>query len=123
MRDSNSRGLAPNTLSKSALPCSRWAAAVCDLLWQGRECLGEPRCTWLNETRNETGPWRPTTRSCCLTGGRGLTTPYPGSVSEMPIDETAALAGAAHDAAERGQVLYLTHPQGHRLAAIVPADA
>jgi hypothetical protein len=40
----------------------------------------------------------------------------------MPIDDTAALAGAAHAAAERGQVVYLTDPQGHRLAAIVPAD-
>jgi hypothetical protein len=43
-------------------------------------------------------------------------------VTELPIDDTAALAGAAHDAAERGQVVYLTDPQGHRLAAIVPAD-
>ena len=29
---------------------------------------------------------------------------------------------AAHDAAERGQVIYLTDPQGRRIAAIVPAS-
>ncbi len=40
----------------------------------------------------------------------------------MPIDDAAALTHAAHDAAERGQVVYLTDAQGRRLAAIVPAD-
>lgn len=40
----------------------------------------------------------------------------------MPIDDAAALSAAAHDAAERGQVVYLTGPDGRRLAAIVPAD-
>ena len=43
-------------------------------------------------------------------------------MTELPIDDTAALAGAAHDAAERGQVVYLTDPQGRRIAAIVPAS-
>lgn len=43
-------------------------------------------------------------------------------MTELPIDDAAALAGAAHAAAERGQVVYLTDPQGRRLAAIVPAS-
>jgi hypothetical protein len=43
-------------------------------------------------------------------------------VTELPIDDTAALTNAAHDAAERGQVIYLTGPDGRRLAAIVPAN-
>jgi hypothetical protein len=43
-------------------------------------------------------------------------------VSELPIDDIAGLANAAHDAAERGQVTYLTDPKGRRLAAIVPAS-
>ncbi|HEX5293468.1 MAG TPA: hypothetical protein VFX25_31730 [Streptosporangiaceae bacterium] len=43
-------------------------------------------------------------------------------MTELPIDDAAAVAHAAHDAAERGQVIYLTDPQGRRLAAIVPAD-
>ena len=43
-------------------------------------------------------------------------------MTELPIDDAAGLAGAAHDAAERGQVVYLTDPQGRRLAAIVPAS-
>lgn len=48
--------------------------------------------------------------------------PYSGHVTELPIDDTAGLASAAHDAAERGQVVYLTDPQGRRIAAIVPAS-
>jgi hypothetical protein len=48
--------------------------------------------------------------------------PYAGCVTELPIDDTAGLASAAHDAAERGQVVYLTDPQGRRIAAIVPAS-
>ena len=48
--------------------------------------------------------------------------PYPDQVTELPIDDDAALSHAAHDAAERGQVVYLTDAQGRRLAAIVPAD-
>jgi hypothetical protein len=47
---------------------------------------------------------------------------YPDHVTELPIDDTAGLASAAHDAAERGQVVYLTDPQGRRIAAIVPAS-
>jgi hypothetical protein len=47
---------------------------------------------------------------------------YADQVTELPIDDAAGLAGAAHDAAERGQVVYLTDPQGRRLAAIVPAS-
>jgi len=43
-------------------------------------------------------------------------------VTELPIDDTTALVGAAHDAAERGQVVYLVDAHGRRLAAIVPAD-
>ena len=42
-----------------------------------------------------------------------------GYVSELPVEETPGVAGAAHDAA-RGQVVYLTE-HGHGLAAIVPA--
>src|SRR5215813_11064199 len=38
--------------------------------------------------------------------------PYPDQVTELPID----------DAAGRGQVVYLTDPQGRRIAAIVPAS-
>lgn len=48
--------------------------------------------------------------------------PYPGHVTELPIDDIAGLANAAHEAAERGQVIYLTDPQGRRIAAIVPAS-
>ncbi len=43
-------------------------------------------------------------------------------VTDLPIDDAAALAGAAHDAAENHQVIYLTDATGRRLAAIVPAD-
>lgn len=49
-------------------------------------------------------------------------TPYPDLVTDLPIDDAAALAGAAHDAAENHQVVYLTDASGRRLAAIVPAD-
>lgn len=52
----------------------------------------------------------------------GLAAPYSDQVTELPIDDAAELAGAAHAAAERGQVVYLTDPQGRRLAAIVPAS-
>ena len=41
-------------------------------------------------------------------------------MSELPVDETPGVAGAAHDAA-RGHVVYLTE-HGYRLAAIVPAE-
>jgi len=44
-----------------------------------------------------------------------------GLVTELPIGDTAAMVGAAHDAAERGHVVYLTDSSGQRLAAIVPA--
>jgi DNA-binding MarR family transcriptional regulator len=40
---------------------------------------------------------------------------------EVPIDNTAALAAAAHDAAD-GQVVHLTDSRGRRVAAIVPAS-
>ena len=43
-------------------------------------------------------------------------------MTELPIDDAAGLASAAYDAAERGQVVYLTDPQGRRIAAIVPAS-
>jgi hypothetical protein len=42
-------------------------------------------------------------------------------VTELPIDDAAGLSNAVHDAAERGQVVYLTGPDGRRLAAVVPA--
>lgn len=45
-----------------------------------------------------------------------------GHVTELPIDDAAALSGAAHDAAERGQVVYLVGPDSTRLAAIVPPN-
>jgi hypothetical protein len=48
--------------------------------------------------------------------------PYPGYVTELPIDDAAGLANAALDAAERGHVVYLTDPQDRRIAAIVPAS-
>jgi hypothetical protein len=41
-------------------------------------------------------------------------------MSELPVDGTPVVAGAARDAA-RGQVVYLTE-HGERLAAIVPAE-
>jgi antitoxin (DNA-binding transcriptional repressor) of toxin-antitoxin stability system len=43
-----------------------------------------------------------------------------GYMSELPVEDTRGIAGAAHDAA-RGQVVYITE-HGHRLAAIVPAE-
>jgi hypothetical protein len=41
---------------------------------------------------------------------------------DLPIDDAAALRGAARDAAESRQVVYLVGPDGRRLAAIVPAS-
>jgi hypothetical protein len=43
-------------------------------------------------------------------------------VTELPIDDAASMASAAHAAAERGQVVYLIGTDGRRLAAIVPAE-
>jgi len=40
-------------------------------------------------------------------------------VSELPVEGIPGLAGPAHEAAEGGQVVYLTE-HGRRLAAIVP---
>ena len=40
-------------------------------------------------------------------------------MSELPIEDTPAVADAAHEAA-RGQVVYITE-HGERVAAIVPA--
>lgn len=45
---------------------------------------------------------------------------YPEVMSELPVDGTPGIAGAARDAA-RGHVVYLTE-RGERLAAIVPAE-
>lgn len=42
-------------------------------------------------------------------------------MSEMPLEDVPGLADLAHQAADRGQVVYLTE-HGHRLAAIVPAE-
>jgi len=64
--------------------------------------------------------WIRSLPSPCWQGHPGE--PYSGHVTELPIDDAAGLASAAHDAAERGQVVYLTDPQGRRIAAIVPAS-
>jgi hypothetical protein len=69
----------------------------------------------LNETGNETTAHP--ARAAGLVGR--APTPYPDQVPELPIDDAAALTHAAHDAAEHGQVVYLTDSQGRRLAAIV----
>ena len=48
---------------------------------------------------------------------------YPEAVSEVPISEASGhLAEVAEESAATGEVIYLTRG-GHRLAAIVPADA
>ena len=58
---------------------------------------------------------------CWWQGGLGRSWPgYPGVMSELPVDGTPGVAGAARDAA-RGHVVYLTE-RGERLAAIVPAE-
>ena len=54
MRDSNSRGLAPNTLSKSAGLCSPMAVGVVTLHCLCTMLRAERSRTLLNETRNET---------------------------------------------------------------------
>lgn len=43
-------------------------------------------------------------------------------MSEVPLEDVPGLADLAHRAVDRGQVVYLTE-HGHRLAAIVPAEA
>lgn len=44
------------------------------------------------------------------------------SANEVPVEGSSEeWAQAAHEAAERGQVIYVTE-HGHRLAAIVPPD-
>ena len=50
------------------------------------------------------------------------TEPYSAHVTELPIDDAAGLASAAHDAAKRGRVFYLIDSHGRRIAAIVPAS-
>ena len=54
MRDSNPRGLAPNTLSKSAGACSGRISAVCGLARGFSLDAPERLRTWANETRTET---------------------------------------------------------------------
>jgi hypothetical protein len=55
MRDSDSRGLTPNTLSKPVGVRSRQVSRACDLeLWPGPVLRGRPR-TAASETRTETG--------------------------------------------------------------------
>ena len=56
MRDSNSRGVAPNTLSKCAPHGSRPSATVRDLGFRFLVCAPEHPRTQANETTNETGP-------------------------------------------------------------------
>ncbi|MGH3445999.1 MAG: hypothetical protein ACRDQA_25055 [Nocardioidaceae bacterium] len=44
-------------------------------------------------------------------------------MSEVSIEEAGGrLAEVTRDAAERGEVVYLTGPEGRRLAAIVPPE-
>jgi hypothetical protein len=54
MRDSNSRGVAPNTPSKSADPCPLQAIAVCHQGWRMLTVPCEHPRTPLNKTTNET---------------------------------------------------------------------
>jgi hypothetical protein len=54
MRDSNPRGVAPNTLSKSVDGCSAVVGTVRDLDKRDRVSLGERLCTAVNETETET---------------------------------------------------------------------
>lgn len=74
-------------------------------------------------------PQRPHTSGDVWTGSHSLRysarsadRPYPGVMSEMPLEDLPGLASAAHRAAEGGQVVYLTE-HGQRLAAILPTDA
>jgi hypothetical protein len=55
MRDSNSRGVGSNTLSKSVGVRSRQVSAVCDLELRPGPVLCECSRTAANETRTETG--------------------------------------------------------------------
>src|SRR5262249_42020489 len=57
MRDSNSRGVAPNTLSKCAPHRSRQAGTVRDLGGTLMMCPAERPRTQVNETANETAIW------------------------------------------------------------------
>jgi hypothetical protein len=50
------------------------------------------------------------------------TGPYSSLMIELPIDDVARLASAAQEVAGRGQAVYLTDPQGRRIAAIVPVS-
>lgn len=43
-------------------------------------------------------------------------------MSEMPLEDVPALAELAHQAAEGGEVVYLTE-HGQRVAAVMPAEA
>jgi hypothetical protein len=54
MRDSNSRGVAPNTLSKSAAPRPGQVSTVCDLRRSKATTSAEQRRTSANETKTET---------------------------------------------------------------------
>jgi hypothetical protein len=56
MRDSNSRGVAPNTLSNSAAWRSPAFTTVRGLREHERVTTGERRRTGVNETKTETGP-------------------------------------------------------------------
>src|SRR5262245_10789615 len=76
MRDSNSRGVAPNTLSKSAYVCSLGVIEVCDLAVQPGPAVCEHLRTSANETRTETAPgnsrlqgWSSCVRWRCDSGG------------------------------------------------------
>ena len=64
MRDSNPRGVAPNTLSKSVGGCSAVVGTVRDLLKRDRVVFDGRLCTAVNETETETRavlPPRPST--------------------------------------------------------------
>jgi antitoxin (DNA-binding transcriptional repressor) of toxin-antitoxin stability system len=59
--------------------------------------------------------------AACFAAGRPrLSRGYAEAMSELPVDGTPGVAGAAREAA-RGHVVYLTE-HGERLAAIVPAE-
>jgi hypothetical protein len=59
MRDSNSRGVAPNTLSNNAARRSPAFTTVRGLREHEDADAGERRRTGVNETETETGSWRP----------------------------------------------------------------
>ena len=68
MGDSNPRGLAPNTLSKSAGPCSAQPTGVRDLRRSVPAVRAGLRRMQVNETTTETTSHRPVARRCVSPG-------------------------------------------------------